>query len=72
MSEATATIRRSGKRAASSKAFPVAGAISQTGRRKAAQEGPRRHVVDLRDRDFRPAADPRALQAVNPGEGGAS
>lgn len=39
---------------------------------KAAQEEPRRHVADLRNRDFRPAADPRALPAMNPGEGGAS
>jgi len=39
---------------------------------KAAQEEPRRHVVDLRNRDLRPAGDPRALPAVNAGEGGAA
>lgn len=39
---------------------------------KAAQEEPRRHVVDLRNRDGRLAGDPRALPALNPGEGGAA
>lgn len=39
---------------------------------KAAQEEPRRHVVDLRDRAFHPCGDPSALPVVNAGEGGAA
>lgn len=39
---------------------------------KAAQQEPRRHVVDLRNGSFRPAGDPRATSAINAGEGGAS